>query len=59
MKQRETLGRRAKASRGLFVKDLVPTREQAKPGPKKPKPGQITTMAVGEETKDGDPGTRD
>lgn len=61
MKQGETSGRGAKASRGLFVRELVPTREQAKPapGPKKPRPGQVTSMAVGEETKDGDAGTRD
>lgn len=59
VKQSETSRRRAKASHGLFVRGLVPAREQAEEGPKKPRPGQVTTMMVGEETKDGDSGTRD
>ncbi|WP_255203711.1 MULTISPECIES: hypothetical protein [Myxococcus] len=41
------------------MRGLVPAREQAEEGPKKPRPGQVTTMMVGEETKDGDSGTRD
>ncbi|NTX05616.1 hypothetical protein HUA74_41710 [Myxococcus sp. CA051A] len=53
MKTNETSPRGPKASRGLFVKGLVPEEKAQAPGPR-----QVTTMMVGEETKDGDPGSR-